>query len=58
MSLAGSEIAIIRNPVLSTEKSRIFSQKRSLLKTKIKYFKNFYLLIIERVTPLITLKNG
>jgi hypothetical protein len=30
----------------------LFSQKRSLLKTKMKYFKNFYLLTLHRVTRI------
>jgi len=41
MSLAGSEIAIIRNPVLSTEKSRNFQSKTLTLKNKNKIFQKF-----------------
>ncbi len=60
MSLTGSEIAIIAESIIAclveapakTEalKNReIFSQIRSHLKTKIKYFQNFYLLLLQRL---------
>jgi hypothetical protein len=42
----------LRKVLPCSEPSLIFSQKRSYQKTKTKYFQNFYLLTIHRVTRI------